>query len=92
MYEPRVKTVLGYVGANVRRLRTARGMIQQELADAAGVHLRFVQRIELGRTNLGVEVLVKMADALGVDPRALLKPAKLPEVKRGRPPKKKPAT
>jgi transcriptional regulator with XRE-family HTH domain len=90
MDEPRVKKVLGYVGANVRRLRVARGMIQQELADAAGVHAQFVQRIELGKTNLGVAALVKLADALGVEPGALFKPAKLPEVKRGRP-RKKPA-
>ena len=34
-------------------------------------------------------ILVALAEALGVDPRALLKPAELPPARAGRPPMKK---
>ena len=85
MTSPRVPLFLGYIGANVRRLRRKRGMTQEELAEAAELDLTFVQRIELAKTNLGVAALVTIADALEVPPGALFRKAALPEVKRGRP-------
>jgi transcriptional regulator with XRE-family HTH domain len=91
MEDPRVAEVLGFIGANVRRLRLKRGLTQEQLAEAADIDLRFVQRVEHGETNLGVAVLIKLADVLGVQPGVLFKPAELPEVKRGRP-KKAPTT
>jgi transcriptional regulator with XRE-family HTH domain len=85
MFDARVAEVLGYIGANVRRLRLKRGMTQEQVAEGAELDLRFLQRVEAGKTNLGVAVLVKLADVLGVAPGVLLRPAELPEVKRGRP-------
>jgi len=84
---PRVQATLSHIGANVRRLRQDRGLTQESLAQAVGVELRTVQRIEGGKTNLGVAVLVELAHVLGVKPAALLKEAEVPEVKRGRPKK-----
>jgi transcriptional regulator with XRE-family HTH domain len=81
----RVATVLGYVGANVRRLRLAKGLTQEALAEAAELDLRFLQRVERGQTNVGVAVIVGLADALEVPPGALFRKAVLPEVKPGRP-------
>ena len=40
-----------------------------------------------GRSNMSLAAFLALADALGVAPGALLKPAELPEVKRGRPKK-----
>nr|WP_129581063.1 helix-turn-helix transcriptional regulator [Sorangium cellulosum] len=76
---------MGYVGANVRRLRMKRGMTQEGLAEAVDLHLTFIQRIEAGRANLTLTTVVALASALEVAPARLLRPAKLPEVKRGRP-------
>ncbi|WP_437665622.1 helix-turn-helix domain-containing protein [Sorangium sp. So ce1182] len=76
---------MGYVGANVRRLRLKRTMTQEALADAAGLHVNFIQRVEAGKVNLTLVSLVTLADALGVSPGNLLRPASLLEVKRGRP-------
>jgi transcriptional regulator with XRE-family HTH domain len=88
MPSERAKAVFEYVGANVSRVRARVGLTQEKLAEAAELDLRFLQRVERGRTNLSVQVLASLADALGVEPGRLLRPAKLPEARRGRPPAK----
>lgn len=60
------------VGANVRRLRTARGLTQEELAGEAGIAMRHLGRIERGEGNPTVEVLGKLAALLGVEPKEML--------------------
>jgi transcriptional regulator with XRE-family HTH domain len=83
--DPRASTVLGYIGANVQRLRVKRGMTQSALADAAEISTGFLQSVEKGQTNVGVVVLVRLADVLGVRLTSLFRKAVLPEAKRGRP-------
>jgi transcriptional regulator with XRE-family HTH domain len=80
-----LEQVMSYVGANVRRLREERGLTQDQLAEAVGVDIRTVQRIEAGMANVLLGTLVDLGDVLGVKPGALLKEAEMPEVKRGRP-------
>lgn len=77
--------VLGYIGANVRRLRLAKGLTQEALAEAADLDLRFLQRVERAQTNVSVPVIVALADALEVLPGALFRKGVLPEAKPGRP-------
>jgi transcriptional regulator with XRE-family HTH domain len=84
----RGKLIQRYIAANVLRLRVRRGLTQEELAEAVGVEPRYVQEIERARSNLSIAVLVGLARALGVDERALLKPATLPPPRAGRPPKR----
>ena len=60
------------------KLKTARtnaGMTQQQLADASGVNIRQIRRVELGTSdagNMSARNLLAIADVLGVDPRSLL--------------------
>jgi transcriptional regulator with XRE-family HTH domain len=61
------------VGGNVRRLRQAKGLTQEQLAFEAKLDLTYVGGIERGRRNPSLEVLVRLAIALGVHPAALLK-------------------
>ena len=56
------------VGANVRRLRKARGLSQEALAGEAGLAMRHLGRIERGEGNPTVGVLVKLAAVLDVHP------------------------
>ena len=63
-------------------------MTQEQLAEAAGIDLTFLQRVESAKTNLSIGVLVSVGDALNVDPRLLLKAARLAPPRRGRPPLK----
>lgn len=69
-----VELWLRHVAANVRRLRERRGETQEQFAQAAGVAPRYVQEVERARTNLSVAMLVRLAAALEVDPRRLLRP------------------
>jgi transcriptional regulator with XRE-family HTH domain len=86
--EARIKAVQRSTGANVRRLRTRLGLTQEQLAERAGIDWRSVQDVERARTNFTITVLVSLAVALDVDPRALLRPAELPAPKTGRPAKR----
>lgn len=55
--------------------RQGAGLTQQQLANAAGVNIRLVQKVEGGEAepgNLTAKNLLALADALGVDPRELI--------------------
>jgi transcriptional regulator with XRE-family HTH domain len=52
--------------ANVRRLREERGWTQEELADAADLHLDHVGKIENCRREPKVRTISKLAKSLGV--------------------------
>ncbi|WP_423175112.1 helix-turn-helix domain-containing protein [Stenotrophomonas maltophilia] len=57
---------------NVRRLRKERGLSQEELAEAAGVHRTYVGMIERGEKNVTIYNIERIALALGVRPGSLL--------------------
>ena len=54
------------------RLRKERGLTQQALAEATGVHVTQSQRYEWGTSQPTLEVLRKLAIALGVDSDTLV--------------------
>ena len=56
------------VGANIRRLREAKGLTQEQLAGEADIAMRHLGRIERGEDNPAVEMLGKLAEVLGVGP------------------------
>ncbi|MFL6846462.1 MAG: helix-turn-helix domain-containing protein [Allosphingosinicella sp.] len=53
------------LGREARRLREARDLTQEELADRAGLHPNYIGRIERGESNVGVKALFKLARGLG---------------------------
>lgn len=59
------------VGANVRRLRKAKGLSQEALGHEAGLSMRFVAGMERGEENPSLASLVKVSEALGVSPADL---------------------
>lgn len=54
------------VAANVRACRRARGLSQEALGDLAGVHRTFVGHVERGETNVSIDTLERLAEALQV--------------------------
>lgn len=59
------------VGANLRRLRTKRGLSLERLSRASGVSRGMLGQIELGQSTPTINVLWKIARALGVTFSAL---------------------
>lgn len=64
-----VKRVLG---KNIRTLRIAAGMSQEELADAMNVEQGYVSGLEAGRRNPTITTVANAAKALGTTPSNLL--------------------
>jgi len=58
---------------NLRRIRHAKKLTQEELADRAGLSMRYVGAIERGDVSASVTVLGQIANALEVDAGELLK-------------------
>ena len=69
IHETRLVTVFA---GNVRRLRKERGLSQEELAEAAGVHRTYVGMIERGEKNVTIYNIERIAIALDVPPGSLL--------------------
>ena len=59
---------------NVRALRTARGMSQEDLAGAAQIDRSYVSLIENEHFSISVDQIEKIADALGVEIREMFDP------------------
>jgi transcriptional regulator with XRE-family HTH domain len=53
------------VGENVRQLRKAKGLTQEQLAFEAALDLTYIGGIERGRRNPSLLVMARIADALG---------------------------
>jgi DNA-binding XRE family transcriptional regulator len=60
-------------GTNLRKIRDARNLSQEQLAELCGVHRTFIGRIERGETNITLLTLFKVAKALEVSPELLIR-------------------
>lgn len=60
------------IGVRVRRMRKARGLTQQMLAERSGQEPSNISHIERGATKLSLPTLVSVANALGVTADQLL--------------------
>lgn len=58
------------VGRNLRRLRLAKGLTQEQLAGEAEVAMRHVGRVERGESSATAQALGRLAEALGTGPGA----------------------
>jgi transcriptional regulator with XRE-family HTH domain len=60
------------IGRSVREQRIKRFMTQEQLARMAGISLRQVVRIERNEVEPRFSTILKLADALGVEPSELV--------------------
>jgi transcriptional regulator with XRE-family HTH domain len=72
--KPRVRQdeVVRRFGQRLREVRQARGMSRAELAERAEVSRPYLGYLERGTTTPGIDLLVRLAAALGVPPGDLL--------------------
>jgi transcriptional regulator with XRE-family HTH domain len=61
------------VAVNLRRLRHAKGLTQEELAQKARLSTRYIGAIERAEVSVSVTVLGQITDALEVDASMLVR-------------------
>lgn len=59
------------MGENIRKLRTAQGWEQEQLAQIAGISTSNVRSVEAGKYAVNIDVLNKIAEALGAELRMI---------------------
>jgi len=65
-------------GERLRQTRLAMNMTQAELAKRSGIHDRYIGRVELGRKNLTLSTMLKLATVVGCKVGDLLSEAEAP--------------
>lgn len=60
--------------ANLREHRQTQGLSQEALADLAGLHRTYVSQVERTVTNVSLDNVYKLVQALGVDAHLLFLP------------------
>ena len=75
MTEHELRAILS---ANLKRFRSFHGLSQAELAEKIDISIPFLSDVENGRKWVSPATLVKFADALGIEPHELFKPAEMP--------------
>jgi len=67
-----LKEYLLALGRRVRDLRLKKGWTQEQLAEGARVTRVCVVAVEGGKQNVSVDIVIRLANALGVSPEALM--------------------
>lgn len=71
--------------ANLRQIRRAQGISQEQLAHDAGIDRAYYSRVERAVTYVGLEIIGKLAETLRVDPAEFFqKQVKRPRVAKSR--------
>jgi transcriptional regulator with XRE-family HTH domain len=65
------ETFIANLGVHIRQLREKKGMSQQDLADDCEIRKTQIGRIERAEINTTVKTLIKIANALDIEPKEL---------------------
>jgi DNA-binding XRE family transcriptional regulator len=63
---PIIKRERKRLGHRLRELRLERGLTQEQAAEMIGIHAKYMPRVEAGRANLTVDVLIAASVAYEV--------------------------
>ena len=55
------------IGQRIAQLRKEKGLSLRQLSEQCGVTFQNINKIESGRYNVGIDILGRIADALGVE-------------------------
>lgn len=72
MIDGRKKKLLKEFGKNLKKVRREKGLSLRKLAAASELEHAQIARIEEGKINPTLSTIIFLAEALGVDPAALL--------------------
>lgn len=62
------------VGDNCARIRTKRGLTQEQLAERSGFSQQYISDLERGKRNPTIVSIYELAQALGVSHLEMVKP------------------
>ena len=65
--------ILSAYGSTVRKIRQSQNVSQEKFADLCGLHRTYISDIELGKRNVSLENIEKMANALDIKISELFK-------------------
>lgn len=65
-------SVNGRFGDNLRRIRFAKNISQEQLAELADLHRTYVSSVERGERNVTLQTVEKLANALDVSMSKLM--------------------
>lgn len=60
------------LGADIRRVRKAKGLTLEELAERTELHRTTIQKLESGEHEPRARTVMRLAKGLGVEPGALM--------------------
>lgn len=66
MGEQDLRAARAVLATNLRRLRSAQGLSQEQLAERAGIHRNYLGGIERRERNVGLDNIERIARALSV--------------------------
>ena len=66
------KQLLLKIGENIRKIRKQKGYSQEEFADIAGFSRSYYTEVETGKRNISILNLIKIIEALNVDPNEII--------------------
>lgn len=69
-----IKEWLVPIGERIRQARKELEMSQTELAERANISVPYLSKIEMGKSDFGVSVLIRISEALQVSTDNLLRP------------------
>ncbi len=61
------------IGIKIKQLREQSGLTQEKLAEIAGISLDYMGKIEVNINKPGLKTILKLANALKVEPYKLFK-------------------
>ena len=64
-------TELERIGRNIAKIRSEKGLSQEDLAGLSDVARNYISRIENGKVAFSVPVLLRIANALEIKPEKL---------------------
>ena len=54
-----------YIGKRIAEIRQAKGLSIRQLAEACGVNIAKIYKVENGKYNVSIDILGKICEALG---------------------------
>ncbi|ORT46796.1 helix-turn-helix transcriptional regulator [Frankia sp. KB5] len=78
MATPPLSVAAQTFGERVRARRHELGKSQEQLADDCGLHWTFVGQVERGKRNISLHNILKLAEALKIDPGELVRGLRAP--------------